>query len=192
MVWKHVHAADERWMFVPLTGKVVKVQAPDRSSFLGSDFLREELSGRDADADLHRLLRRERLLERDCYVVESIPRAPAGFTNCVSWIDAETFLPLRQEFRGSRGAVTRVFTGKRIEWIESRKDPRIRYPTLMERTMTAFPSGRFTRVVLDSVVYDQGLRAGDFTRDHLRVPVTAWLPGSRAISARGTPRANPP
>ncbi len=175
MTWKHVGAADERWIYVPASGQILKVRAPERSSFLGSEFVREEFSGRDVDADQHRFVRNERLQGRDCYVVESTPRKVEEFTRFTSWIDRVTFLPLRQEFWNSRGERSRVFVGGRIAEVSSRADPGRTYPTLMERSMTN-ASGRWTKVSLDSVVYDVGLRETDFSEAHLRTPMREWLP----------------
>ncbi|MBI4364199.1 MAG: outer membrane lipoprotein-sorting protein [Candidatus Latescibacteria bacterium] len=175
MTWKHVAGADDRWMYVPLSGRVVRVRAAERSSFLGSEFVREEFSGRDVDAEEHRFVREEKLDGRGCYVVESLPKQSEEFARFISWIDRATALPLRQEFWNGRGERTRVFVAGRIEDIASRANPRRTYPTLMERTMTN-ASGRWTKVTLDSVLYDVGLRNEDFSERHLRTPISEWLP----------------
>jgi hypothetical protein len=175
MTLKHVGAADERWMYVPAAGRVMQVVAPERSSFLGSEFVREEFSGRDVDADTHRFLRSERLRGRDCYVVESTPKEAEDFTRFTSWIDRVTFLPLRQEFWNSRGERSRVFVGERIAEIPSLAVWGRKYPTLMERSITN-AAGRWTKVSLDSVQYDVGLHESDFSEEHLRTPMREWLP----------------
>jgi len=180
MVWKHVNLPDERWMFVPITGQVVKVLAPERSSFIGSDFMREDLSGRDVGADRHTLVRQEKVDGRDCYVVESVPKKPIDFTRSVSWIDRETYLPLKQEYYDVRGKLARVFTGGRIERIASEKRPSVTYPTLMERSMRSLGSGRWTRVEFESASYDPDLKTSDFSPDRMRTPIDSWLPAASA------------
>lgn len=175
MTLKHVGAADERWMYVPAAGRVMQVVAPERSSFLGSEFVREEFSGRDVGADTHRFLRSERLHGHDCYVVESTPKEPEDFTRFTSWIDRATFLPLRQEFWNSRGERSRVFVGGRIAEIPSLTERGRKYPTLLERSMTN-AAGRWTTMSLDSVQYDVGLHDSDFSEEHLRTPMREWLP----------------
>ncbi|HTL99680.1 MAG TPA: outer membrane lipoprotein-sorting protein [Candidatus Omnitrophota bacterium] len=206
MVWKHVDLPDERWMFVPITGQVVKVLAPERSSFIGSDFMREDLSGRDVDADRHTLVREEKQDGRDCYVVESLPRKPVDFSKYVTWVDRETSLPLRQEYYDNRGKLGRVFTGTQIERVASAKNPSVAYPTIMDRTMKSMSSGRWTRVIFSEAVYDPPLQPGDFSADRMRTPIGDWLPaqgkavssartgsaGAPEVAERRTPRANPP
>ena len=176
MVYKHVGAADERWMYVPVTGHVQRVQSPDRSSFLGSDFMREEFTGRDVDADTHRLVGRERRDDRDCYVVESVPRKPEEFARCVSWIDTELYLPVQQEFWSHRGILTRVITYGRVETSPSRRDPRAGHACAREWTARNVISGHWTRIELDSVVYDLGLKETDFVQARLLVQPGDWLP----------------
>ena len=176
MVYKHVGTTDERWMYVPVTGRVQRVLSPDRSSFLGSEFVREEFSGRDVDADTHRLVGRERLNERDCYVVESVPRKPEEFARCVSWIDAERYLPVRQEFWNHRGVLTRVLTYGRVETFPSHSEPRISHPCAREWMARNVISGHWTRIEFDSVAYDIGLKESDFVQSHLLVQPGDWLP----------------
>jgi hypothetical protein len=175
MVQKHVGRVDDRWMFVPIANRVRRVTAPERSRFLGSDFVREEFSGRDAAADSHAVARMESLKGRRCYVVESTPRERGTeYTRYTSWIDAATFLPLRQEFRGERGELLRVFTAERVK--DVRGAGGARHPTPLVRTMTDGAGERWTRMTYEAVAYDIGLRESDFSETHMQEPLSAWLP----------------
>lgn len=176
MVWKHAGADDDRWIYVPATSSIRRIRAPERSAFLGSDFVREEFSGRDVEADTHALQRVERTGGRDCYVVESLPREPREYSRFTTWIDRSTYLPIRQEFRNARGEVTRIFTADRIEEVSDGEAPGGKVPTVVERTMRNAISGHWTRVVCDSVRYDVGLKERDFSDAHMKIPLSAWLP----------------
>jgi hypothetical protein len=185
MVNKYVGRPDTRWMFVPLANRVRRVTAPERSNFLGSDFVREEFSGRDAAADSHTVVRMEPLHGRLCYVVESVPREPGTeYTLCTSWIDAKNFLPLRQEFRGDKGQILRVYTADRVKDI--RAPGGAVYPTPVVRTMTTGAGAHWTRMTWDPVEYDVGLKESDFSQDHMREPMDTWLkePGSKGKPKR--------
>ena len=46
--------------------------------------------------------------------------------------------------------------------------------TLLDRTMSR-PAGHWTRMRLDSVAYDIGLRAEDFSERRMRTPLSEWL-----------------
>lgn len=179
MVHKHVMGDDARWMYMPLAGQVRQITAAERSRFLGSDFVREEFSGRDAAADSHWVLRMERREGRACYVVESVPKKPeADFTRYTSWIDAANFLPLRQEFRDDRGGLSRVFTASRVEDIRTAGGAR--YPTALVRVMADSSGARWTRMTYESVAYDIGLQESDFSEAHMRARLSEWLPESGA------------
>lgn len=183
MVHKKVGQVDDRWMFVPLANRVRRVTAPERSRFLGSDFVREEFSGRDAAADSHAVVRMERRGGRRCYVVESVPREPGTeYARCTSWIDAENFLPLRQEFYDERGKLLRVYTAERVKRIRGAGG--VRYPTPLVRTMTSGTGRRWTRMTYESVAYDIGLSESDFSESHMREPLSEWLPERRTKKDR--------
>ena len=177
MVRKHVGADDERWMFVPAAGNVRRVAAPERSRFLGSDFTREEFSGRDAAADSHRVDRFERFGGHPCWVVESIPKTPVDHARMTTWVDTTTFIPWKQEFRDRRDTVYRTYTTDSVRVIASAKGRK--YLTITERTMWARGNVSYTKLYFESVVYDVGLTEADFSEAHLQVPLDAWYRGAR-------------
>ena len=176
LVYKHANAPDERWMYVPVTGRIQRVQSPDRSSFLGSDFVREEFSGRDVNSDTHRVIGRERMMERDCYVVESVPRRPEEFARSVTWVDAERWLPVRQEFWSHRGVLARLLTFEQVESFPSRADARVTHPYPRLWTARNLLANHWTTIQLDSIVYDIGLKPTDFVEARLLEQPGDWLP----------------
>ena len=60
LVWKYPDKDDDRWLFIPAIKLVTRIAAKDnQSSFVGSDFTYEDVSGRDLGADAYELLREE-------------------------------------------------------------------------------------------------------------------------------------
>src|SRR5579859_2175647 len=56
MVWRHPPRNADRWLFLPGLNMTRRIAASDaRSSFVGSDFSYEDISGREVDADTHTL-----------------------------------------------------------------------------------------------------------------------------------------
>ena len=54
MVWKKVKQEDDRWLYLPALDLVKRIAAGDeRTSFVGSDFFYEDVSGRGFDEDPH-------------------------------------------------------------------------------------------------------------------------------------------
>ena len=177
MIWKYPGQQDNRWIYVPAVDLIRRIAAEDKySSFVGSDFSYEDVSGRDLADDTHRLLGEEPLDGRETFVIESIPLASAAFTKRVSWIDKENFLPLKIEYYDTQNQLQRTFTANAIEDIAADDEDLERvYPTVMKRTMENVKSGHRTVVTVTSVSYDLGLSDEDFSERHMRRPPRAWV-----------------
>ena len=177
MIWKYPGQQDNRWIYVPAVDLIRRIAAEDKySSFVGSDFSYEDVSGRDLADDTHRLLGEEPLDGRETFVIESTPLASAAFSKRVSWIDKENFLPLKIEYYDTQNQLQRTFTANAIEDIAADDEDLERvYPTVMKRTMENVKSGHRTVVTVTSVSYDLGLSDEDFSERHMRRPPRAWV-----------------
>ena len=171
MVWKYPGRDDDRWLFVPAIKLVRRIAADDsRSSFVGSDFTYEDVSGRDVEVDTHALVKEERLDSKACYVVESVPKDEkgAGYRRKVSWIDKQTFLPLKEEYYDRRDEIYRTFAADHVEEASG-------FPTALKRTMVDVKKGHRTEVMFESVEYNVGLPDELFTERYLRSPPVKWI-----------------
>jgi outer membrane lipoprotein-sorting protein len=177
LIWKYPEKDDDRWIFIPAVSMVRRVAARDhRTSFVGSDFTYEDVSGRDLSADTHTLLREERQGEADCYVVQSLPKTPTDTTRKLSWIDKVTFLPRREEYYDAQNELVRAFTAETISNVAAGEGAAGKtYPTVMKRTMKNVKSGHRTEVTFLSVAYDLGLDDAVFTESALRSPPQKWI-----------------
>jgi len=177
LVWKYPEKDDDRWIFIPAVNAVRRVAASDcRSSFVGSDFTYEDISGRDLAADTHTLLREERQGQAECYVIERIPKAPTDYVRQVSWIDKSNFLPLREEYYDTQNELARVFTAESVMDVTAGEGAsRKTYPTVTKRTMKNVKSGHRTEVSFQSVAYDLGLDDAVFTESSLQRPPQQWI-----------------
>ena len=177
MIWKYPGREDDRWIYVPAVDLIRRIAAEDKySSFVGSDFSYEDVSGRDVSEDTHGILGDDRLGDRNTFVIESIPREAAAFTRRVSWIDKDNFLPLKEEYYDAQEQLQRVFTADVIADITvGEGDERLIYPTVMKRTMRNVKTGHRTEVTVNSVVYDLGLEDADFSERRMRRPPRAWI-----------------
>lgn len=173
MIWKYVDKEDDRWIFVPAVDLVRRISADDKySSFVGSDFSYEDISGRALADDTYILLRTEELDGNPVYVVQSIPRDSAPYTKRVSWIDVETFLPLREEYYDAQDEMYRIFTADTIESLTAGE---MTYATVTVRTMVNVKTGHRTVVTFESIEYDIGLDDGDFSERYMRQPPRDWI-----------------
>lgn len=169
MVWKYTQKQDDRWIFIPAINLVRRIAADDkRSSFVGSDFTYEDVSGRAVDDEIHALLREEAHDGRPVYVVESRPKEKTDYTRRISWIDRERWLPLKEEYFDAREEKVRVFTANNVTQVGGRW-------TAMARTMKNLQTGHRTETSFDTMSYDVGLKQNLFTDRYLRKPPRKWI-----------------
>lgn len=166
LVWKYPGKDDDRWLYVPALKLVRRIAARDkRSSFAGSDFSYEDVSGREPDEDAHKLLREEAVTGRAAWVVESVPKEPGSvdFGRKVSWIDKATWLPLKEEYYDPRGELSRVFTAGELKEIQG-------FWVVTRRVMKNVQTGHFSEALLTDIRYNQKLSPDLFSERALRAP----------------------
>jgi len=170
MVYKYAGKNDDRWLFVPAINMVRRIAAEDKaSSFVGSDFTYEDISGRDPDDDNHELLREEPVGGRDCYVIKSTPKAgDMAYSYKLSWIDKENFLPLKEEYFDRRGELYRIFTADEVTDAGG-------FPTPTRRTMKNMQSGHRTEAIFTKTEYNLGINDRVFSERFLRRPLKKWI-----------------
>jgi len=166
LVWKYPGKDDDRWLYVPALKLVRRITASDkRSSFAGSDFSYEDVSGREPEEDTHTLLREEKVGDRSAWVVESIPKEPGSvdFGRKLSWIDKAAWLPLKEEYSDRRGELARVFTAEELKEVQG-------FWTITRRVMKNIQTGHWTEAVFAEIRYDQKLAPDLFSERSLRAP----------------------
>lgn len=171
MVWKYSNKNDDRWLYIPSIKLVRQIAANDKnSSFVGSDFSYEDVTGRELVLDKHTLKEENTLNGKNVYVVESIPndKKSTFFSRKVSWIDKSSFLPLKEEYFDKKNILYKTFTADNIEIIEG-------IETIMQRTMTNNKNGHHTTVVFEKVKYNVGLKDDVFSERYLRNAPSQWI-----------------
>jgi len=169
MVIKHVEGDDDRWIYVPALDLVRRLSANDKnSSFVGSDFTYEDVSGRHWTDDVHTFVGEGEVDGRKVYLIESEPKEEMGWVKKVSSVDQETYLPLREEYYDDKGELIRLFTADRIEEIEG-------IPTVTVRTMENVEKNQHTTVEFLSIDYDIGVPEDIFVERYLKTPPREYI-----------------
>jgi len=161
----HKHAAldkdDDRWLYLPALGLVKRIAAGDkRTSFVGSHFLYEDVSGRSLEQDTHELLD----VTDEFFVVKNVPKKPdlVEFAYYNVWIDRKTYLPMKMEYYDKNGKNYRTIEAKKVETIQ-------KFPTPVRSEVVDSKIGGKTIMEYSDVQYDIGL--GDiFKERYLRRP----------------------
>ncbi len=170
MVYKYPRIDDDRWLFIPAINMTKRIAARDKSSsFVGSDFTYEDISGRDLEDDIHTIVKEEKLGSRETYVIKSIPKeADVNYAYKLSWVDKENFLPLKEEYYDLKGELMKVFSADKIEKIKG-------FPTITKRTMKNTQSGHRTKVTFTKVDYNIGIEDRLFSERFLKRPPKKWV-----------------
>ena len=170
MVYKYPAKDDDRWLFVPAINMVRRIAAQDKtSSFVGSDFTYEDVSGRDIEDDTHTIIKEEKLGENDCYVIKSAPkRGDVDYSYKLSWIDKIHFLPIKEEYYDRKGELYKVFTADEIKDVKG-------FPTITKRQMKNLQSGHTTEVAYIKSDYNIGIEDSLFSERFLKQPLKKWI-----------------
>ena len=161
MVWKHVGKDDDRWMYLPALDVVRQIAASDeRTSFVGSTFFYEDVSGRGLDEDTHELVE----TTADYYVLKNTPKNPSAveFDSYTMYIHKGTFIPVKVEFEKG-GNVYRVAEALKVEDIQG-------FKTVTQSRMTDKNAGTETTLDYVKVEYNTGLQDDLFTERFMRKP----------------------
>jgi len=170
MVYKYPAKDDDRWLFVPAINMVRRIAAQDKtSSFVGSDFTYEDVSGRDLQDDNHSIMKEEKLGGRDCYVVKSAPKAgDVDYSYKLSWVDKGNFLPLKEEYYDKRGELYKAFSADEVKNIKG-------FPTVTKKKMKNLQSGHSTEVSYIKSDYNIGVADSLFSERFLKQPPKKWI-----------------
>ncbi|WP_319524334.1 outer membrane lipoprotein-sorting protein [uncultured Desulfosarcina sp.] len=172
MVHKHadLEKDDDRWLYMPSLDLVKRISASDkRTSFVGSDFLYEDISGRSPEDDFHEMVE----MTEDYYVIKNTPKNPDSveFAHYTARIDKKTFLPMKIEFFKKDGRAYRVIESLQVDAIQAEQNGQpVTYPTVTVSIAKNLESGSTTKMFVSNVRYNVGIRDDIFSERYLRRP----------------------
>ncbi|MCF8131303.1 MAG: outer membrane lipoprotein-sorting protein [Deltaproteobacteria bacterium] len=169
MVWKHVarNKDDDRWLYLPDLDLVKRIAASDeRTSFVGSHFFYEDVSGRNTNEDEHKLVE----VTDKYFVLENTPKNPdrVEFSRYKMWIHKETFLPIQTEYYDKRGEAYRRYKVLNVSKPQG-------FLTAVKSKMEDLKSGGYTVIEYSDVAYNVDLPKDIFTERYLRKPPMKYI-----------------
>lgn len=162
LVWKNVKGDDDRWLWMPALNLVKRIAPGDkRTSFVGSDFVYEDVSGRGVHEDKHELVE----TTDTHYVLQNVPKDPGSveFSSYKLWIDKQTFLPMKAEYLDKDGKRYRRVEALEVETIQG-------FPTVTKSKVSDLVTGGHTVSTFSDIAYNVGLADRIFTERFLRRP----------------------
>lgn len=170
----HKHAApekdDDRWLYLPGLDLVKRIAASDkRTSFAGSDFLYEDISGRNPADDEHRLVQ----TTATHFLIKNTPKRPESveFAYYLAYIDKQSFLPMKMEFFKNGDQPYRVIEALKVEQVQAEENGQIvTYPTVIVSMARDLENRSQTEMVFSNIHYNLGLSDSLFAERFLRRP----------------------
>ncbi len=167
LVWKNVDKDDDRWLYLPALDLVKRIAASDeRTSFVGSHFFYEDVSGRGVDEDKHELVKET----EHYYVLNNTPKDPSSveFSSYKAWLHKASFLPVKIEYYNKKNEVYRTYEALEVKTIGE-------FPTVVKAKMKDLRTGGETLAEYTQVKYDVGFSEEIFTERFLKNPPLEYL-----------------
>ena len=167
LVNKKTTRDDDRWLYLPALDLEKRISAGDkRTSFVGSDFFYEDISGRNPALDWHDLVSEG----ADEIVIRCEPKEPGSveFAYSHAVIHPDTFLPIRAEYFDAEGSLIRKIETLEVADVQG-------HPTVLRSQVSDLRSGSSTVLEMRNPQYNIGLDDQAFGTGALRNPPQQWL-----------------
>jgi len=170
----HKHAVlekdDDRWLYMPSLDLAKRIASGDkRTSFVGSDFLYEDISGRSPAEDEHELVK----TTDKYYILKNVPKQSGSveFEYYLAYIDKKTFVSMKMEFFREGGRLYRVVESEKVEEIQAEENgKKVTYPTVVLSVVRDLESDSQTEMTFSDIQYNIGISDKIFTERYLRRP----------------------
>lgn len=157
----------EIWNWVPTIERTIKLPPSMMSqSWMGSDFTNDDLVKESSvveDFD-HSILRSEKYQNRDCHVIQMIPKPDAAvvFGKVLVWVDKELFVELKVENYDEYGDLVSTIFAYDIQKMDDRE-----IPTRMEMIPADKPNQK-TVLRYKNMIFDQPIDDGFFSVQRMK------------------------
>ncbi len=98
LIFDYPEKSDDMWIYLPALRKTRRIVSKEKSkSFMGSEFSNANMTAPGLDDFTYSLLGTDTFLDKNCYMVESIPvntdlEDEYGYSKSVSWVDEDSYL----------------------------------------------------------------------------------------------------
>jgi hypothetical protein len=154
LIWEQEFPTpDDIWLYLPALDSTKKIALEDfRNPLFGSEFVFEDVIGREPGLDTHELLREDALNDRPVWVIKSVPNDPAlaGFAYRITFVEQETLLEVRMELYNERNELIKLYRAQEVQDLQG-------IPTWVRATAQNFETGRVTTFEFLEPAYDTGV-----------------------------------
>ncbi|MFD2179981.1 outer membrane lipoprotein-sorting protein [Veronia pacifica] len=164
LTYSHVNKPDDQWLYLPALKRVKRIASRNKSGpFMGSEFAYEDLSSFELNKYSFTYLRDEKVGGVDSFVVEQIPTDQfSGYTKQIVWVGKEHYRIQKVEFYDRKKTLLKTL--KTSDY----KQHLDKYWRAHRLEMTNHQTGKSTVLTTDSITFNNGLKASDFSKSSLR------------------------
>ncbi|MDP2560201.1 outer membrane lipoprotein-sorting protein [Psychrobium sp. 1_MG-2023] len=166
-VAKHVSADDDRWLFLPALDLVKRIAASDkRTSFIGSHFFYEDISGRNIALDNFEIIDST----STAYIIKASPKEPdlVEFDHYQITIAKDTFVPTMIEYTNKQHKLYRRIEALKIQYVDD-------IATVTSSKVSDLLTGGYTLMQFRRISYNNDIPNHVFSERSFKAPPTRWL-----------------
>ncbi len=166
-VEKKVAGEDNRWLYLPALDLVKRISSGDkRTSFVGSNYYYEDVSGRNPAQDQFTIIDSK----AGFYTLRAQPKDKNSveFSYYIVKIDQKTFLPMLVTYFNGQNNPIRKMEVLKTKIIQG-------FTTVIFSKITQFSDNSYTEMQFRNIKYNLGLPDSVFSERSLRKPPKKWL-----------------
>ena len=166
-VEKQPQSDDNRWLYLPALDLVKRIAASDkRTSFVGSHFFYEDVSGRNPQEDNFTL----QSSDNGVYTIKAMPKDPATveFSHYIIQINQQHFIPMQVDYFDKQNQHYRQMKVLKTKLVGQ-------YTTVMHSRINNLIDGSYTEMQFRRVKYNRDLPQNLFSERTLRQFPNKWL-----------------
>ncbi|NRA55552.1 MAG: outer membrane lipoprotein-sorting protein [Gammaproteobacteria bacterium] len=166
-VAKHINSDDDRWLYLPALDLVKRISAGDkRTSFVGSHFFYEDISGRNISDDNFTLVGET----TSAYQIKAVPKDPDSveFASYLVTIDKTTMLPMSIVYTNSHNQQYRKVEVLKLTEVQGKV-------SVVKSKASDLINGGSTVIQFRRIRYDNHMPQAIFSERSLRNPPRKWF-----------------
>lgn len=152
LTWENEDREDDQFLYLPALKRVRRIVSTQKASrFVNTDYTYEDMERRKPNLDQHHITGEEKLLDLDCWILESIPKTEESsqYGKRKSWIAKDILLPLKVEYYDKKSRMLKelgVVKFKQIDGIwtviaSEMQDLKKKHRTLLRTKTITFNQG---------------------------------------------------
>jgi len=160
----HAIKPDDQWIYLPALKRVKRISSSNKSGpFMGSEFAYEDISSQEVEKYTYKYIKDDVYEGRPVFILERFPQYKnSGYTRMISWLDSETYSPLKIDFYDRKNALLKTLT---YHGYKQYMDKFWR-PDRME--MVNHVTGKGTTLIWADYKFANGLTDRDFNKNSLK------------------------